>query len=200
MKPKTYLTVDLNKIKNNILSIQEFSNKEIMPVIKSNAYGHGIVEVARYLEKNLNPYFAVAKVSEALLIRKNNIKSKVLVLGHTDIEDFKICELENIDVTIHDKKGLIEIKKFPNLKFHLKIDTGMNRIGFMEKDFPFLYDNIYNFKNLIGVFSHFSNSDNLNDSTYLLKQIDIFSKFIENINLNETNIKYIHLNNSAAAI
>ena len=77
---RSFLNIDLNKIKINLDEIKKINNKKIIAVIKSNAYGLGIIEIAKFLESQNINYFAVATLNEGIELRKNNIKSHILVL------------------------------------------------------------------------------------------------------------------------
>ena len=77
---RSFLNIDLSKIKINLDEIKKINNKKIIAVIKSNAYGLGIIEIAKFLESQNINYFAVATLKEGIELRKNNIKSHILVL------------------------------------------------------------------------------------------------------------------------
>ena len=77
---RSFLNINLNKIKINLEEIKKINNKTIIAVIKSNAYGFGLLEIAKFLEKENISYFAVATLEEGITLRKNNIKANILVL------------------------------------------------------------------------------------------------------------------------
>ena len=81
---RSYINVNLNRIKTNINEIRKKNNKQILAVIKSNAYGLGLIEIAKFLEKENISFFVVSTLLEAITLRKNNIRSSIQVLEKSD--------------------------------------------------------------------------------------------------------------------
>ncbi len=132
----THLQIDLNKLKQNVNSIQNYIDHDVIlgAVLKANAYGHGLLEIADYLYGlNIN-HFLVATLSEALDLRKECKDYKILIMGHTPDKYLEHIVLNNITgtvFTLEQAKQLDLIGKQYNkkVKIHLKIETGFNRLG-----------------------------------------------------------------------
>ena len=184
---RSFLTIDLNKIKNNVEEIRSINNKNIIAVIKSNAYGLGLVEISHFLTSLQINYFAVATLEEAIILRKNNIKSNILVFEKSN--DYLTYLKYNLTYVIYDLESLIEIKnKNIPLKLHIKIDTGLNRLGISINEIDTLKETINQKLNIEGIFTHIASV-----STYE-NQLKIFESVINK--LNNINFKMIHLDSS----
>lgn len=159
-----------------------------MSVVKADAYGHGSVQVAKRLEDaSLSDYFAVATVNEGLRIRKAGIKKEILVLGYTDKEEMTDAVLSDLNVAVYTREMLLNLNSASlsagrKAKAHLKIETGMNRIGITADDALVqilsdwkTMDNVL----LKGVFSHFSSADM--SFEYTEKQFLIFQSAVKTI-------------------
>lgn len=189
--------INLNNLKYNLRQIKNHTNKQIMAVVKANAYGHGAVEVSKALGDEVN-YLAVACIEEALEIRLAGIELPILILGHTDSEDFNKASRMNITVAIHDLKDLDNIEINEILKVHLKINTGMNRIGLSKiEDINSAIEIINDNKHIYleGIFTHYATSDC--DPDYYIYQHNKFKQIFDSINYK---FDYIHTSNSAASI
>ena len=211
-------TVDLEKIKNNLLQMENHigKNKKIMAVVKADAYGHGAVPVARYLE-NLDFLwgFGVATIDEAVELRSAGIKKDILVFGCVFPEDYEDLITYDIIATIYTfetAKALNEIaqKKNHTLRAHIKVDTGMGRLGFAPtKENAHLVADIMKFSNLNieGVFTHYARADEVDlGFTYgqhekCLDFFDEIKKAIDNPHgENKKDLTYFHCSNSAGVI
>lgn len=201
----TWAEVNLKAVKHNLQQIKKIIHPttKIMAVVKADAYGHGAVRISQTLLENKVDYLAVAGWSEAKELRNINIKSKILILGYTP-GDF-ICDVADnfITQTIYDIDILGEyIKKLKNkkLKIHLKIDTGMNRLGISPQETLNTVKNILKIKNieLEGIFTHFSSADS--DKKYTMYQFLKFKNIIHQLNCERIEIPLLHCCNSAATI
>ena len=189
------------KRKKNIENIIKFNNdyKYYIGVVKGNAYGHGL-KVAKWLIEGGINYLAVSTLDEALTIRNEVCKDiPILILQPVDLEYIDICCKNDIAITISNYtygKKLLELD-IKNLKVHMKIDTGMNRLGLNDKEeINNLYKNIIESENIIleGIYTHLSTVgivDNRFD-----KQIYTFKELTKDIDLNK--IKIIHIFSSNA--
>lgn len=203
MYRKTYVEIDLDNLYNNVKNlIKEYNNyKYYFGVVKGSCYGHGEYCVNTLIEAGIN-YLAISSLEEALKIRKYNNTIPILCLEPIDIEFIDICEKNNITITIHDYKYFKELTKLnsiENIKAHLKIDTGMNRLGLNSKIeikeiFDYLLDN--NKIELEGIYTHFGTSG-LYDKTYD-RQVQRFLDYTSLIDL--TKIKIVHLDKSITTI
>ena len=133
----THVSVDLDQLVVNYRNIMKHCGCSVMRVIKADAYGHGIVAVAERLEQEGCPYFGVAYLEEALLLREEGVQTPILVMGGILGEQIPLYIEHNITLTASsiDKLNAIEHTAKAMQKkatVHLKIDTGMGRIGIQE--------------------------------------------------------------------
>lgn len=195
--------VDLNAISNNLRVVKEMaSNRPVIAAVKADAYGHGAVAVAKRLVTDGVGHLAVAFTEEARELREAGINIPILVFFDPDIED--IIKYSLVPV-ISEKKAAIAIssraeKLKVNVNVHVKIDTGMGRMG--------IYDNhveeiagIAALKgvNVVGVMSHFSEAD-LADGSFAQTQIDKFGAVKAGLSERGLKIKVFHIANSAAVM
>ena len=194
---KSNVIVDLNNIGHNAKVITNtFKDyKYYMAVLKSNAYGHGMKIVNKIIENGFN-YIAVFSIDEALELRKYNKDIPVLLLCPISIEDLEIAKENNLTITVHNIDYLKELlKQDYKLKIHLKLDTGLNRLGFKDKAEVVYAVNAIKESNYIleGIYSHFS-TIGLFDP-YYDRQVNKFKEMISLLDLNE--IPMIHFSSSA---
>ncbi|MBQ4058827.1 MAG: alanine racemase [Lachnospiraceae bacterium] len=128
--------INLDAIRKNIMTMKNCipEGKKLLAVIKANAYGHGAIQVAEALD-DMADYFGVAFVDEAVELRKAGVDKPILILGHTDESLFDTLIDYDITQTIYSVEQAqvlsdMAVKKSKRAKIHIKIDTGMNRIGF----------------------------------------------------------------------
>lgn len=196
---KTYLEINLDTLRNNTKYIvnKYIGYKYYFGVVKSNAYGHGEYIVNELIKGGIN-YIAVTYLEEALKVREYNKDIPILCFAPIDLEDLDIAIKNNIAITIADLTYLeYLIKKITkNIKVHIKLDTGMNRLGFKDKnklDEAYKLINENKFLELEGIYTHLS-TVGLHEKTYD-NQISRFKELTENINLKK--IPIIHLTSSA---
>lgn len=195
-KDRSWANISLKNIKHNFKQIKNHVGKtKVMCIIKADAYGHGILQVAQTLENENADYFGVATLSEAVMLRQSGVHTPILLLGFFD-EKFIVDIIENnITVAIYDFETAQSIsnvckKLGKTVKIHIKIDTGMSRLGFsLYNDITEVIKQIYNLEGIYieGIFSHFAVSDNLAKRKESLKQGELFQKTIdqlENIGIN----------------
>ena len=169
-KRRVWAEIDLSAIEKNYNLIKEQvkNNVKICCVIKANAYGHGAVVLAKFYERLGVTFFAVSNVEEALQLRKAGINADILILGYTDVGCVKILVENKLIQCVHSleyaKLLSSEVKKIGGrVTVHIKIDTGMGRIGFrcldnsLENDLDQAYQVcIMPEFNVNGIFTHFS--------------------------------------------
>ena len=203
----TWAEINLDNINfNNIRKLLKEDTK-ICTVLKANAYGHGSVEIAKFLENKNVDYFAVARLEEAIELRENNIKMPILCLGFVPEESLEYALENNITLTIYSlemAKKLNDISEKTGItaNIHIKIDTGMSRIGFEASEESI--DQIVNISNLNnlyieGIYTHFAKSDEI-DKDFTYKQADRFKFMVDSIEKRGINIPIKHVSNSAATI
>lgn len=199
---KTWIEINLDNLDYNVKKIINSNDKYeyYFGVVKANAYSHGAIEVSKQLIKSGINYLSVSSLEEALEIR-NEIKDiPILCLEPIDISYINIAKENNITITINSLEYGLQVLKnnINNLKIHIKIDTGMNRLGIKDKkELEILIEN-FNEKNIKieGIFTHFATSDS--DDNFYYKQIEKFLYLTNDINLNQFEI--IHIDNSAAQL
>lgn len=200
--------VDLDCIEHNIREIKKVvRDKKIIAVVKADAYGHGAVDIAPILIKEGADKLAVAVITEALELRKNDIQAPVLILGYTPINLAKDLLKYNIEQTVYTleyAESLSSIAKEMGaaLDIHIAVDTGMGRIGFIpdEKSIEEIVkiSNIDNL-NIKGIFTHFATADE-NDKEYTNLQMNKFKEFCEKLENLGVDLGDKHLSNSAAIL
>lgn len=207
MRP-VWAEIDLDILANNMRNIKKLAgDKEVMAVVKADAYGHGALDVAPCLLENGASKLAVAMLTEAIELRNNNITAPIMILGYTPIYLGEELIKYNIEQTIYDlnyakELSNLAIKLNKKAKIHIALDTGMGRIGFLPTDESFnAICEICNLPglNVIGIFTHFSSSDEKNKE-YTQYQFNQIYNFIERLEVNEINIPLKHASNSAAII
>lgn len=202
-KPLIEVRVFKNAILENLAEFKKhYPQINFAPVLKSNAYGHGLVEVANILDNQGAPFFMVDSFYEALVLRRAGIKTKVLVLGYVRQEQILNNKLNNVSVGIISLEQLKNISQ--NLKrkqnFHLKIDTGMHRQGVMLSEVGEAIKLIKANANIIleGVCSHFADADG-ETKIFTEKQIGEWNKIVEEFNKEFNSILFFHTSNTAGA-
>lgn len=197
MYRNTYVEINLDNIENNIEKIiKKYNNYDYyFGVVKGDAYGHGMFIVNSIIEKGIN-YLAVSNIDEALEIRKYNQNIPILCLEPINKKYLDICSKNNITLTISSKHYVDDIKSFnQKLKIHLKVDSGMNRLGFDNADELFnCYHTIKNNKNINieGIYTHMATLG-INDP-YWDRQLQTFKDITKLIDLKE--IPIIHIDRS----
>ncbi len=150
----TWVEIDLDIIKHNINEIRKIMNDNVYfgAVVKANAYGHGAIEIAKVLEEEKVDYICVAALNEAIELRKNDITTKILVMGYTPDNCLDIAIENDIALTVFSseqsqKISTIAKKLNKEAIIHIKVDNGFNRLGFkIDKDLV----------NIIGCIQRFS--------------------------------------------
>lgn len=204
-----WLEINLDNLKHNIEIIRINSlNSPIMAAIKADAYGHGAENIAFALEELGIEYLAVATKDEALELRVDGIKSPILMFQPPFVEHIDELVKNEISLTLASPLNLDRIirsaqKHNVKVKVHIKIDTGMGRIGFNFKD-----EKLYRFAKRIskephlileGIYSHFSTMST-DDPEYMELQFRRFVEIIERIKKDNIRVKYCHISNSSAII
>ncbi len=199
MYRKTYVEIDEEILKKNSKEIiNKYNNyKYYIGVVKNNAYHHGIKVVNSLIEAGIN-YLAVSSLEEAIEIRKFNTEIPILVLEPIDLEFIDDVIINKVTITIDNLKYLEELNKINlsyQLNIHLKIDSGMNRLGFKDKKninsaMRLIKENKK--LNLEGIYSHFATSG-IQDAFYD-QQVKNFLELTKDINLEE--IPIVHFDRS----
>lgn len=199
------IVVDLNRLDLNLKTIKEkVGSSKVMAVIKANAYGHGLLECAKRLEASAVDYFGVALVEEGAFLRRSGITKPILVFGaiaEPQIEQFLAHDLEITASSISKLHAVDQLaaKKEITAKIHLKIDTGMGRIGVRPQSAFKLIDDCCSLKNvkIVGIYSHFSCADEI-DLSYSKFQLEAFSPLVDYAKNALGSEILAHISNSAA--
>ena len=209
MKRGTWAEINLNNIKHNFHALKNTlkSDTKVCCVVKADAYGHGAVEVAKMLQQEKADYFSVARFEEAVELRNNNIHTPILCMGYISESDIEEAINRYIGITVYS----YEMVKIINQKagklgkkasIHIKIDTGMSRLGFLTDDNSI--NDILKLKELInlnidGIYTHFATADETDKKeTYL--QLERYKKVIDALEKANIDIQFKHVSNTAAII
>jgi len=204
----TWIEINLDLVKQNIKNIKNSIDKQaqIMGVVKGNAYGHDSVEVSKILIEQGVEQLAVARIEEAIVLRNNNINVPILVLSVSFKEQLKLYLDYNVMPTISNiemakKFDEIASRYRKKLKVHLKIETGMGRLGIIPD--VALYSlkkiNIMDNIDVQGIYTHFSTADEDNKE-YTNYQFKTFRKFMDQIKTININIPFFHVANSGTIL
>lgn len=185
------------------LSVFEHLNKDIAvaPVLKSNAYGHGIVEVGCIYDlKPSIPFFVVDTYYEALVLRNESIRKPILILGNTFIENIQKSKLENVSFGITSLEQLKECRDnlTETVMVHVKVDTGMHRQGLLPGELDEAIAILKNNEHFVveGLCSHFPDADG-EDDVFTKKQITVWNDTVKMWRKHFPETKYFHIANTA---
>ncbi len=213
---RTWAEINLDHLKHNyaILREQIGSNCKFLGVVKADAYGHGVVHVARTLEELGADYLAVSSLDEAMELRNNKITRPILLLGHTPVEQVPRLIENHITQTVTCEAKAIEYSQAAVqyggvLRVHIKLDTGMSRLGFLCNGVHFL-DGVEAIVrscrmpglDVEGIFTHFAVSDerNAESEQYTNMQFALFQKVIEAVKAKGISFPICHCANTGAVV
>ncbi|MTI80949.1 MAG: alanine racemase [Firmicutes bacterium] len=201
--------IDLNAIAHNLQEVRRITKPEtkIMAVIKANAYGHGAVEVAETALRNGADYLAVARLGEALTLRWHGINAPILIFGYTSPENCSQVVKNSLTQTVYSVEMARQLNKAAEKNkekamVHIKIETGMGRLGFMPSEEALSQiEQITKLPNLEveGIYTHFADADSA-DKNYTNEQIEKFTDFLNQLESKGISFKIRHTSNSAAVI
>lgn len=202
---RTQAKIDLDAVEYNYNNTRAKLPQgcKLLGVIKADAYGHGAVELARFLENKCD-FFGVACIEEAVELKKVGIKTPILILGYVAPAFYDLVVKYDIRIPVFSydtAKALSDeaVKQGKTVSFHFCIDTGMSRIGFqVNEESADFCKQICTLPNIEaeGLFSHFATADE-SDLTKALAQREKYKKFVEMLENRGIQIPIKHLNNSA---
>ena len=211
--------INLNSISGNINELRNCISKttELMAVVKANAYGHGAVKVAQTAVNSGVKFLGVSRINEGIELRKSGVSVPILIFGYTHVKHIDKLLSFNLTQTLFSYEmaklfsDAASRRKKP-LKVHLKIDTGMGRLGLYipgdidSEFFKSKLDSVVNsisrvftlpWLDIEGLYTHFASADSL-DLTSAKKQLHLFNIFIESLEHKKIKFRLIHAANSAA--
>jgi len=204
----TWIEVNLDAIAQNVRNIKKLigEKKELMAVVKGNGYGHDILEVSSLVLKNGASRLAVARLEEAIFLRKIGITVPILVLGLTLKQQAELLVSYNITPTVCKYETIEKFSKFAvkegkTVKVHIKVDTGMGRIGIFPNHVSDFVKKVKALRNIEieGIFTHFSVADE-KDKTYTEAQFKKFMEVITILKKEGIKIPIKHVGNSATLL
>lgn len=208
---RTWAEVDLNIIEQNFHNIkQHVGGKDVLCVIKANAYGHGSVSVARRLQQAGASYFGVATVPEAVELREQGIMLPILILGYVDEADAPLVARYGITAAVYDLDTAQMLSSAAqaegrDITVHFKLDTGMTRLGFPSKHPEQTIQDILACAALPGlrpngIFTHFAVADEANGQTYTMEQVSRFCAVCDGLEAAGLHLAVRHCANSGAVL
>jgi len=199
---RAYLEIDLNNLEHNVKVLNQAMPPkcELMAVVKAEAYGHGFYEIATHLNKIGVKAFAVATIDEGIKLRRYGVSGEILVLGYT--APSRVKELRKYDITqtlIDYDYALLLNRQGCNVMAHIKIDTGMHRLGFNKEDLEKAAA-VFSMKHIQvrGIYTHLCASDSVNekDISYTHMQVEVFYSLLNQLKKKGIKIPKIHIQSS----
>lgn len=204
----TWAEIDLDNLEHNMKEIAKLcKGKEIIAVLKADAYGHGALDVARTLINGGATKLGAAVITEALELRDSGIDTPIVILGYTPLSFAKELIRNDIEQTVYTYECAAELSKEAQslnkrVKIHVAVDTGMGRIGFLptnqglnEIEALSKLPNV----DIDAIFTHFATADEA-DKSYTLEQMEKFNWFCDALEKRGVNVGKKHIANSAAII
>lgn len=205
-KYDAWLEVDCDALRSNIKTVRSIigENVKILAVIKANAYGHGMVEVAGVLEPEVD-YFGIASVNEGIELREAGVLSPLLVLGAASGINYEEAIRNKMALTVSDISQAVQIDKTAaetgeNAEVQVKVDTGMGRLGINYEESLEQITEMSRLENIeiTGIFTHFASADS--DGKYTSRQIESFSKLLKALSERRISCGFVHAANSAGLL
>ena len=207
----TFAEINLAALRENYRTLRASvpSRAGVLAVVKADAYGHGFLEVSRELEQQGVDAFGVASLAEAIQLRKSGIDKPILLLGGLYPGQERKCVGYNVSTAVFSLEQLKALdhaagKLYRKALVHLKVDTGMGRLGIPYNELPALLDAMKLLPNICleGVLSHFSSADELDESGqyYTRMQAERFSWAVQQVRKAKYAPRYVHIANSAGAL
>jgi alanine racemase len=219
--PLTWAEVDLDALAHNYRELRRVTapSAVMMAVVKADGYGHGAPQVARVALENGAELLAVARMGEAVQLREAGILAPILLFGHSLPSYVDILASKDIRAALNSLEGARSIsaeavRRKTSVKAHIKIDTGMGRLGLLADEIAIQKDSGEQFKRAIddvlaitalpgieveGIFTHFANADS-RDKGHATTQLSYFTKMLEKLETHAFRVRYRHAANSAAII
>ncbi|SMC95647.1 alanine racemase [Sporomusa malonica] len=200
--------IDLAAIKNNVREIKKGlkPNVKFCAVVKADAYGHGAVAVARAVLSAGADRLAVAILTEAIELRRAGFLTPIQVLGYTPLHQARTVAAYDVAQTVYSIEAIralaaVGVETRKKVKIHIKIDTGMGRIGILPNEAGDFAEVVAGMEGveIEGVFSHFATADD-EDKTYAKEQFASFEEALNRISARGITVPIRHMANSAATL
>ncbi|CEO90463.1 alanine racemase [Syntrophaceticus schinkii] len=209
MKRPVWAEIDLKALAGNVREIRRVTDEsaQIMAIVKANGYGHGVEHVSRVALQNGASWIGVALLQEAILLREKGIKAPILVLGYTPVDDIAEVIRYDISQTVFTWDDALAIASVANhlgkkAKIHVKIDTGMGRLGFKwDRETLDIICRLAHLPGLEveGIYTHFATADG-DDKTFAQEQFARFQQILKQLAARHVFIRWRHCANSAAVM
>lgn len=205
---RIYARINMDNLRYNVSKMKSLVKKDMktLVVIKADAYGHGAVEIAKRID-DLSDYYGVATIDEGIELRNAGVTKPILIIGYTDYREFDKLIAYNITQAVYDVSEAkllsdLAVSKGCKAKVHIKVDTGMSRIGFLVND-----EGIAAAKELLsmegleveGIFTHYAKADEV-DKKYAYGQKEKFLYFINELEKGAFKFAIKHIDNSAGTM
>lgn len=202
----TSVTIDLDALRHNFQQLEAFATPaQVLPIVKANAYGHGVIPCAKTLEKAGARFFGVALIEEGLELRQAGVRTRILVLGGAYGDRWDVLVGEDMTPLVFAREHLEGLAAAARAQgkpavAHLKLDTGMGRLGIQPDELgSFLDAAAAHGVELEGVATHFANAD-LADSALTERQIRAMEGAVATMAARGVAPRWVHLANSAATV
>ena len=204
----TYATVNLAALAHNLSRIKRYLSPgcEVMAIVKANAYGHGAIEIAQSLARQGIGQFAVASLDEGITLRRAGHSASIVVLGALFEEQVPDLIAHRLTPVVSDGRILPSLAKAAHshhapYSIHLKVETGMGRLGFSPDELLTVLDNplLYSPLKVEGLMTHLADADGV-DRAFTERQLGIFRSMLEQIRQRGITVPLLHTANSAAIV
>lgn len=205
----TKAEIDLDKVSYNYHQMKHHltENTKLMGVIKADAYGHGAVEIGKHLESEDVDYLAVAVLDEAMELREAGITKPILLLSPIEPDTIPAAIEQNIAITVFSQSIAEAVNYYAektdlSVKIHIKIDTGMGRIGVRTNEEALKLCETLSSSNIMfeGIYTHFAEAENTDDPSFTKHQFNLFMEVIDFLNSKGLSFDIRHCSNTAAAL
>ncbi len=205
----TWAEIDLQAIAHNVRQFSSHlpAETKVMAIVKADGYGHGAIQVAKTALASGASFLGVAFLGEAVLLREEGIDVPILVMGYTEPAHMNVAVEKDISVTVFDRETISALEGASRLlgkqgRAHLKVDTGMGRIGIRSDD-PLLpelirYIGASPFLRFEGIFTHYACADEI-ESPLQQEQMERFDKVRRMMDAEKIHPRFVHASNSAAS-
>lgn len=186
---ETWAEVSLDNLKHNYLEIKRSSNKEIFPVLKANAYGHGDIKVGHFLQSLDVKIFCVSSLDEAMHLEANGITTDIMIFSYVSPLKIKETQSFNYIYTVANQQWIQEVEELGlSLRMHLEVNVGMNRYGFKTLD---VINQVSKNHRLDGIYMHFQRPEVSETS---VKQLSKFKEILDSLDCKP---QWVHVGNAS---